>query len=568
MDGASVAEAGFEDAIKEVEAVVAEFGAKAKDERQSQRDKNLALYAALERAYVFHSTWKDKPQYAELLQRKGVKASQRGKKASRFLPTVKAFFDPGIDGFTPADEEGKAEKNRRQKALSTYSAALELAAAQRPNDIAAFINEVRGVEEARKLWTQLQKETDEAKAAEAQAIEARQERYDAGLAALKASMTAELPRDEALKGTAVLAALYFDEKGRAHFLGMPAVDEGKAFLDKFIIASAPEKAKGKRGRKPGTLNSNSSKTALDRLLKLLNAVKLSQPKVMVKITNAKDRCEVRASLNSKNTSMLNAQMGRQEYLPLGTYWFGTRAVGFMKKFALLGKFGAKFTIDGPSDVDSVRATVAITATNYDAAVAAYNEAKSVKWSEQNLVPGSLSWITRGEDSLTVRFETVIDKMARAEVDDQKWVAVALDGPFANWYAATLGVAKDKAEGRLRKAVYGDATLMKITAQEWALLDEQGSIEPVHQFKAPLGDGALSTEIRVAAGEIQAAIKSVKELAPGGAVTLSLIDKLIRVSALADGCRAEIFIPSLTNGKRHAEYTAFDAAVDDASGVHS
>lgn len=238
------------------------------------------------------------------------------------------------------------------------------------------------------------------------------------------------------------------------------------------------------------------------------------------------------------------------------YWFGTRVIGFMKKFALLGKFGAKFTIDGPSELDSVRATVAITATNYDAAVAAYDEAKSIKWSERDLVPGTMSYITRGEDSLTVRFETVIDKMARVEVDEAKWASLPLEGAFADWYAATLGVAKDKAEGRLRKAVHGEATLMKITAHEWALLDEQGTIEPVHHFASPISDGKLATEIKVAAGEVQAAIKSVKELAPGGEVTLSLVNKLIRVSAATDRNAAEIFIPSQTNNKRHAEYTVF------------
>lgn len=557
MGGANVVEPGFDDAIKEVEAVVAEFDERAKDEHQSQREKNLALYAALERAFVFHNTWGDQPQYAELLQRKGVKAAARGKKASRFLPTVKAFFDPDLDAFAPADEDGKAEKNRRQKAISTYSAALELAAAKRPNDVAAFIEEVRGVEEARKLWGQLQGETDEAKKALAEAKEARQKTFDAGLAALMATKTASLPRDEALKGNVALAAIYFDDAGVAHFLGMPAVDDSKALLEKFILANAPEKAKSKRGRKPGTLNSNSSKTALDRLLKLFNASKLSQPKVMIKIINGEDGCEVRVSQNSRNTCMLNARLIRQDYLPLGTYWFGTRVIGFMKKFALLGKFGAKFTIDGPSELDSVRATVAITATNYDAAVAAYDEAKSIKWSERDLVPGTMSYITRGEDSLTVRFETVIDKMARVEVDEAKWASVPLEGAFADWYAATLGVAKDKANGRLRKAIHGEATLMKVTAHEWALLDEQGAIEPVHHFASPIGDGKLATEIKVTAGELQAAIKSVKELAPGGEVTLSLVNKLIRVNAATDRNAAEIFIPSQTNNKRHAEYTVFE-----------
>lgn len=557
MGGANTAEPGFDDAIKEVEAVVAEFDERTKDEYQSQIDKNRALYAALERAFVFHNSWGDKPQYAELLQRKGVKASVRGKKASRFLPTVKAFFDPGLDGFAPADEEGKAEKNRRQKAISTYSATLELAAAKRPNDVAAFIEDVRGVEEARKLWGQLQSETDEAKKAEAKAKETRQKTFDAGLAALKAAKTASLPRDEALKGKVALAAIYFDDAGVAHFLGMPAADDSKALLEKFILANAPEKAKSKRGRKPGTLNSNSSKTALDRLLKLLNASKLSQPKVMIKIINGEDGCEVRVSQNSRNTCMLNARLTRQDYLLLGTYWFGTRAIGFMKKFALLGKFGAKFTIDGPSEFDSVRATVAVTATNYNAAVAAYNEAKSIKWSEGHLVPGSMSFITRGEDSLTVRFETVIDKMARVEVDEAKWASVPLEGVFADWYAATLGIAKDKVDGRLRKAIHGEATLMKITAHEWALLDEQGTIEPVHHFASPIGDGKLATEIKVTAGEIQAAIKSVKELAPGGEVMLSLVNKLIRISAATDRNTAEILIPSLTNNKRHAEYTVFE-----------
>lgn len=568
MDGA-VAATDFERALEEVEAVVADFDTKANDEEKSQREKNAALYAALERAFVFHSTWSTKPQYAKLLEQKGVAAKPRGKNASKFLPTIKVFFDAGLDAYAPTDEEGKDDKRRRQKSVSTYSAALELAAAERPNDVAAFIAQENGVEEARKRWVNSRKDTDEGREAAQKAKDNRNLRYAAGLEALKASMVKAIPKEDAPKGAAVLAALYFDDKGVAHVLGIPPASDGSTvLLEKFIIAQAPETVKapagtGKKGRKPGTSTSGSTKNDLDKLLKLLNLGKLAHPKAIIKIVNGEKGCDIQASHSSKNTCMANTRIARQDFLPLGTYWFGARAIASMRKFAVLGKFGAKFTIDGPSVVDGPRTTVSITATNHSAAVAAYNAAKKgTEWNDLDAVPGGLAEGRKlGDDAVTIQYETAVTKMARPNLKNKGWdVEVAVEGDFADWITKTLGVSKSSADERLKKAVYGTANLKRTTlhinATECALFDSDGAIDPICHFAQPIGAKGILTEFTSEVGEMLAAIRAVKELAGGGTVTVSLLDKLMRVRCVDGDNTAEVFIPSYVGDNRYAKHTEF------------
>jgi len=104
------------------------------------------------------------------------------------------FFDPNLDSFSPADEAGKADKSRRQKALSTYGAALELSASDEKGakNVAAFIEENGGIEASRIKWKGIQDGSEEAQKAEAKAKETRQKTFDTGLAALKAAKTASL----------------------------------------------------------------------------------------------------------------------------------------------------------------------------------------------------------------------------------------------------------------------------------------------------------------------------------------------------------------------------------------
>ncbi len=568
MDGA-VAATDFERALEEVEAVVADFDTKANDEEKSQREKNAALYAALERAFVFHSTWSTQPQYAKLLEQKGVAAKPRGKNASKYLPTIKVFFDAGLDAYAPTDEEGKDDKRRRQKSVSTYSAALELAAAKRPNDVAAFIAEVNGVEEARKQWVISQKDTDEGRNATQKAKDNRKLRYAAGLEALKASMVKAIPKEDAPKGTAVLAALYFDDKGIAHILGIPPTSDGSTvLLENFIIAQAPETVKapagtGKKGRKPGTSTSGSTKNDLDKLLKLLSLGKLAHPKAIIKIVNGENGCDIQASHSSKNTCMASTHIARQDFLPLGTYWFGARAIASMRKFAVLGKFGAKFTIDGPSVVDGPRTMVSVTASNHSAAVAAYNAAKKgTEWNDLDAVPGGLAEGRKlGDDAITIQYETAVTKMARPNLKNKGWdVEVGVEGNFADWISKTLGVPKSSADERLKKAVYGTAnhkkTTLRITATECALFDSNGSVDPICHFDQPIGLKGFSTEFMSDVGEVMAAVKAVKELAGEGMVTLSFLDKFMRIRCAGSDNTAEVFIPSYVGEGRYTEHTGF------------
>lgn len=124
MDGGAVT-VGFEEALKEVEGVVTAFNTAAVDEEKSQKAKNAVLYAALDRAFQFHRTWHNTPEFTKLLEQRKVNAKPRGKNASPYIPTIKAFFDANLDSFDPADKAGKADKARRQKTVSTYSKVLE-----------------------------------------------------------------------------------------------------------------------------------------------------------------------------------------------------------------------------------------------------------------------------------------------------------------------------------------------------------------------------------------------------------------------------------------------------------
>ena len=245
MDGGVVA-VGFEDALKEVEGIVTAFNTAAGDEEKSQKAKNAALYAALDRAFQFHRAWHGTPQFAALLQQRKVNAKPRGKNASEYIPTIKAFFDANLDSFNPSDDTGRADKARRQKTVSTYSKVLEFAASSKTGakDVAAFIQAQGGIEAAKTEWSNLQKQTDEAKAEADKAELAKQRRLEAGLGALKATMAKTLPQEDARKGATALAALYFDDTGVAHLLGFPPVSgSSKALLEKFLLDAAPETKK-------------------------------------------------------------------------------------------------------------------------------------------------------------------------------------------------------------------------------------------------------------------------------------------------------------------------------------
>jgi hypothetical protein len=78
----------------------------------------------------------------------------------------------------------------------------------------------------------------------------------------------------------------------------------------------------------------------------------------------------------------------------------------------------------------------------------------------------------------------------------------------------------------------------------------------HSFSAPIGKPDFSTELTIGVGEMLAAIGAVKALAGDGTVTVSLVDKVMRVRGEAEGNAAEVFIPSYVGEGRYAEMTKF------------
>ncbi len=88
MDGGNTAAVGFDDALKEVETIVATFNTASGDERKSQKAKNTALYAALDRAFQFHCAWKDSEAYGSLLEQRKIITTTNRKNVSEYLPTI------------------------------------------------------------------------------------------------------------------------------------------------------------------------------------------------------------------------------------------------------------------------------------------------------------------------------------------------------------------------------------------------------------------------------------------------------------------------------------------------
>lgn len=564
MDGGAVVN-GFDEALNEVEAVVTAFNAAAGDEIKSQEAKNAALYAALDRAFQFHRTWHGTPQFTTLLEQRKVNAKPRGKNASPFIPTIKAFFDASLDSFAPSDEAGRTDKARRQKTVSTYSKVLEFAASSEESsrDVAAFIVEHGGIEATKTEWVDLQKQTDEAQAEAEKAKLTKLQNLEAGLAALKVTMAKALPEDEARKGTTALAALYFDDAGVAHLLGFPAIsDSSKALLEKFILDAAPVTKKG-NDRKAGT--EARPQTDLDKLLRLLAVGKVAHPSdANVKIVNGTDHCELWSSHGSTQTCMAHAVLARQDYLPEGTYWFGAKAIKALQQLAKLGAHGAQFTIDGPALMEGRTAIVKVTVTNQKAAIKAYDtKANMVSWDWLEAIPnGDARCRTENADgSTTIAYKAVTEKLAQAKPIAAWDAEFAVEGEFAAWLERTLGIGKKDANARLVKAVYGGATgkltTLHIGANAWALKDNNGVVE-AYELNAPIATNGFSTEFTAGVGELLAAVKAVKALAGKGVVTVSLLDKLMRVRCEAESNTAEIFIPAYTADGRYTAHTVFAA----------
>jgi hypothetical protein len=556
----------FELALTEVETVVKAFDNKASAEATSQAEKNDALYAALDKAFKFHSAWKDKPQYAALLEKKKVKATTRGAKSSPFTPTIKAFFDPQWDAFTPKTEQEKADKARRQKCISTYSAVLDYAGNEGAKDVAAFIVSKKGIEAARVAWKEERAKTPEAKTRKDKAKDARDTKLKNGLAALQKRMLPAVPSSTKLKGTACLAAIFFDDAGVAHFLGFPQDDDSsKALLEKFLLShgQAPAKAAGTRGRKAGaTATSPQSSTNLNKLLRLLSVGKIAHPKdANVIIVNDSKGCEIRSSHGSYDTCMVHAKLPHQDFLPNGTYWFGANAIAGMTKLAVLGKHGAQFTINGPSKIDGIDASVEITITDYQAGVAAITKkTPDQQWDWRGVIPHTdIRRFAEKDDVATITYISTIEKMARIKLINAWDGEAKVEGDFAAWLQATLGISKKDANQRLVKAISDGTrktTMFRITNKDWTVLDSKGDVI-AHTFASPIGATGFTTEFSVGSKDILTAIDAVKALVNGGTVTISLVNKLMRVQCKKGSVMAEVFVPSIGADGRYQAYTEYE-----------
>jgi|GEM_PF-4684014 len=564
MDGGAVT-VGFDEALKEVEGVVTAFNAAAGDEENSQKAKNAALYAALDRAFQFHRTWHGSPEFVKLLEQRKVNAKPRGKNASPYIPTIKAFFDASLDSFDPADEAGKADKARRQKTVSTYSKVLEFAASSEDGskDVAAFIAEHGGVEATKAEWNGLQKKTDEAQAKAQEAERTKQQNLGAGLAALKATMAKALPQDAAKKGATALAALYFDDAGVAHLLGFPPVTDGsKALLEKFLLDAVPEK---KTSTGKPQLAVPVGEHGLDELLKLLAVGKVAHANdANVKLVNGNDRCELWSSHGSAQTCMVHAVLPRQDFLPEGFYWFGAQAIKAMQHLAKLGAHGAQFTIDGPAQMDGKIAVVKVTVAGHEDAVKGYDQkAGMVSWNWLDAIPYSDARcrITSPDGSTTtIAFRSATEKLAVAKPVERWNAEVPVAGDFAAWLERTLGISKKDANARLVKAVFGGSngklTTFRIAPNALVLMAGHEDVE-TYPFDPAIDFDGGPLEFTAGRGEVLAAKKVVSGLVVGGAVDITLIDKFMRVRCEADGLAAEVFIPSFTSdGHRYAGHTEF------------
>ena len=555
-----VEDEGFQVALAEVDKEIRAYEGWQHAETDSQDSKAAALYAALAKASKFHSEWAGKPPYLSFLENRKVTVVARGAKSSPYTPTIKAFFDPSLDQFDPQDdEEKKKEKTRRQKAISTYSAVMDYATNEGATDVAAFIAEKGGIEAARVKWKEKRNAEPDAVERRKIASEGREQQLKSGLAKLQKGMQPTLPKKPEFKGTTQLAAIYFDDAGVAHFLGFAEHDDSaKALLEKFLLSHGDAQPKVATASTAASVVRND----LDKLLAILSVGAIVHSKdANVWIKNGKKGCVIRSAHGSYDTCMFNATLPHQDFLPEGTYWFGANAIGCMKKLAVLGKHGAKFSINGPSKIDGIDASVEISIMDYQAGVAAITKkTPDQPWDWRGVIPHTdIRRFAEKDGVATITYISTVEKMARIKLINAWDAEVKVEGDFATWLQSTLGISKKDPNQRLVKAISDGTrktTMFRITENDWTVLDSKGDVT-AHSFSPPIGTTGGVTEFTVGSKDILSAISAVKALVDGGSTTISLVNKLMRVQCKKGGIVAEIFIPSIGNEGRHQAYTEFD-----------
>jgi len=553
MDG-SAAVVGFEDALQEVASTVDAFDKAKHAEGESQKAKNAALYIALDRAFQFHRQWAETHEFEALLFEKSVNAKPRGKNASDYLPTIKLFFDPALDSFEPSGDVEKADKLRRQKMVSTYSRVLEYAETsdKGAENVAEFIKEQGGIEAARVAWKAIEDESAEAKEKASKVEQAKQDHYQTGLALLKNEKSQALPQLDAYKDTVQLAALYVDETGIAHFLGIvPETDSSKGMLERFIRNADP--ASHKASDKPIT--------ALNKLLRLLAVGKAAHSKdANVKIVSSKDRCELWASHGSTQTCMVHAVIPAQDYLPEGIYWFSANVVKAMQHLAKLGRHGAQFSVNGPAQIAGKTASVRITVEGHKEAIKAFDtKAGMISWDWLDAIPfGDARLRTMNPDgTTTIEYKSQVEMLATAKPVDAWEAEIAVEGPFAEWVKKTFCGSRSDADDRLAAASYGaygnKHTVIRIDGETWALRDQSGDFA-AFRFDDPLLAGSLDMTFTMDCGDLRNALQVARNCLPDAPVTVALCEDYMLVRGLSNELVAETFIPNYIGKKRSENKT--------------
>lgn len=554
-----VEEEGFQQALAEVEKEIHAYEDWQSAETTSQASKAAALYAALAKAFKFHSDWAGKPPYLSFLESKKVTVAARGAKASPYTPTIKAFFDPSLDEFAPATEDEKKDKTRRQKAISTYSAVMDYATNEGATDVATFIAEKGGIEAARVKWKEKRDAEPDAVERRKIASDGREQQLKSGLAKLQKGMQPTLPNKQEFKGTTQLAAIYFDDAGVAHFLGFAEHDDSaKSLLEKFLLShgDAPPKVA------PASSAASVVRNDLDKLLALLSVGEIAHPKdANVWIKNGKKGCEIRSSHGSYDTCVVNASLPHQDFLPVGTYWFGAEAIGCMKKLAVLGKHGAQFSINGPSKIEGIDAAVDISITEYQGGVAAVTKkTPDQPWDWRGVIPHTdIRRFAEKDGAATITYVSTVEKMASIKLINTWDCEAKVEGDFAAWLQSTLGISKKDPNQRLVKSISDGTrktTMFRVTEKAWTVLDSKGDVT-AFAFSSPIGVAGFVTEFMLGSKDIMSAISLVKTMVGGGTTSISVVNKLLCVSAKNGSAEATVFIPSIGPDGRYREYTEFD-----------
>lgn len=530
----------FDTALAEVDDAVAEFRAKEGAERTSQREKNAALYAALERAYRFHVQWHGTKKYEAHLDGKGIKLKPKAG-ASAFTPTIKAFFHDDLDKLKPAkhDEAGRKEKARRQKAVSSYCAALEWAIiCDKADEVATFLgtqgeDDRSGVDAAGVALAEHRRNSETAKQREARLEAAKELRIRSLLGVRLEGKQATMPLAAGHAGNVMLAAFEIGGDGKPMFLEYMQEPFATDFYRRYLLDVPTD-------------------TDIDKLLKLLSfAAPLQGHYHMVKALNTDAGCELLAWSPDVGTAIGHVKLPQQPYLPNGTYWFGDEIIAALKKLAVLARYGALYEFRPQGAQVGKTIPLPISITRSTDAIAAYDMQHAPNVWDWDSTLAKASGMFRHEDGKTlVEISTFVDKIGSLSEAIENPPVALLTLPMTEWFARHLPQPADAiADERLKQAIYGgpdqNAARLRLSGNTVALVDDEGDVEKL-ELDAPIALLDGTWEFRVAASLLMSAIEALQSLAPGGKLLLIGGNGVLRVRGNVTDCEAEYEVPMTRN----------------------